>query len=64
MEPRDELMIKLGEIGSDVKTLLASSSSHEKRISSLERYRYTIAGFAAAVGMVVPAGIAKALGYF
>jgi hypothetical protein len=59
----DNLMLMVGEIRSDVKKLLESSLSQDKRISSLERYRYSVAGFCAAAGMIVPTAIAKAFGW-
>lgn len=44
MEEND-LHFMVGEIRSDVKTLLAMRADHEERITSLERWRWVSYGF-------------------
>jgi hypothetical protein len=47
-----ELHQLLGEIRSDVKTLLHNSGDHEERLRSLEKWRWVTHGCAALLGAV------------
>lgn len=50
---RDDLILMVGEIRADVKTLLGSSGGHDKRIRSLEGSRKFYRGALWAIGGVV-----------
>lgn len=61
---RDALILMVGEVRADVKTLLAHSGGHDKRIRSLEGSRKFYRGALWAIGGVVTALViptAKAL---
>lgn len=47
-----ELHMLLGEIRTDVKSLLKNSSDHETRLRSLEKWRWVTHGCAALLGAV------------
>lgn len=50
---RDELILMMGEVRADVKTLLQNSGGHDKRIRSLEGSRKFYRGALWAIGSVV-----------
>lgn len=59
-----DLYTAIGEIRSDVKTLLENRADLGKRVSWLEKKYWIAMGGASVVFMMVPAAIAKAVGLF
>lgn len=59
MDDKDMHML-IGEIHSDVKTLLKNASDTDRRVTSLEKKWWTTV---ALVGLWASAGVAKALGW-
>jgi hypothetical protein len=59
-----DLYTAIGEIRSDVKTLLKNNDGLDKRVGWLEKKYWIAMGSASVVFMFVPAAVAKALGYF
>ena len=58
-----DLYSAIGEIRSDVKTLLKNGEGYDRRISWIEKKLWLAAGSAGALGMFVPMVVAKAFGW-
>lgn len=62
MDPNNELHLMVGEIRSDVKTLLAHAKAHDTRITAVEHKQWYISGGMAALAVFIVPKLKMVLG--
>lgn len=53
MDRQDEILLMLGEVRADVKTLLKSDEDQEERLRSLEQSAWKKSGIMGAIGAII-----------